>query len=416
VNVQGKILTTDIDWILAQTGECSVCLTHAHIQMILTIVDYWNWPQRWASNIGTPVEQQFIDAITADLVRRLMLCCCDDNENRVYRFNEDGIYEYSDDGGTTWNDAPPSDDPRLGGTYLPPIVPGEEDDAQCIAANNLKNALKANADILIGDAGAWAAITALIPLVGQLLIYLGIGAVIPPLSILILALTAGLIIFGQAAFEAAMTTEVYDELLCIIYNHFDSAGNIDEAGWLALKDEIDTSFTGVAQLFLREQINILGIRGCNNAARTISSPQDECSCGEACGFDTSAEAGNWDRWELLDEDLYAWGVDLAFAEDGVRFYSNGYGFSPNQVTSFMTEFETPCFVEEVIATNLGTPDVQRMVIGYRVGGVWTTVLNEVAASHAGATPWVGVVGEVVDAIGLQYFDENAEIRTVSITP
>ena len=222
--------------------------------------------------------------------------CCDET---VYtRYNSDGIMETSTDG-ETWEENR-ADDPRFYPPTLPPLVGEPGDLLRCEAANNVTGYLHSTADQTIADSAAWGNLSALLGVLMSVILVIIAGASLGTLSPLALGLIGALMATGSSAFAAAMTTEVYETFLCIVYCNTPDDGLYTEENWQAIKAQTITDITGIAGTFFSENLNIMGIAGMNNAARTGISEGldcDECECNDVwCYlFDFSVNNGEWTK-------------------------------------------------------------------------------------------------------------------------
>lgn len=293
-----KAFLWDYDSLLSYSDEeCCYSLSEREIQILLAQIDPIAWKTRYKPT-DTPIDVDLITRWQGNLARKLMGGCCPDDD-AIYRYTEDGVLEKSTDGGVTWTPAP-EDDVRLTAPLFPPL-PGEDgNDKKCLAANNAVAQIKAQADQMSADAGAWGGITLLIAAFLGILAFLsvlGSGGLLTPL---IVGLMGTLISAGQAAFIAAMTTEVYETLCCILYCHVNDDGSYDAAAIEAIAFDIDDQLDGLAAKFLKDTVRILGVKGLTNASATQGSDFDfdcsVCECDETwCyEFDFTAEDGDWD--------------------------------------------------------------------------------------------------------------------------
>lgn len=221
---------------------------------------------RDAAQIWRRVLNDYLDMGCTD-----MNCCCDDPP-AIYRFDADGNLERSTDGGTTWTPAP-GFDPRQNGTLFPPVP----DDDKCQAATNVKHHMKDKADQLAADSGAWAGISELIGAMIGILIFVGIigsGGLLTPLM---MALAGAILWTGQAAFSAAMTSDVYDTFKCIVYCHIQDDGSFTDDDITAIISDINSQLTGIAATYLSKTVQALGRVGMTNMARTGSGETGDCS-------------------------------------------------------------------------------------------------------------------------------------------
>lgn len=197
------------------------------------------------------------------------------------RYSADGILEVSYDDGATFEEARDLD-PRFNSPLLPPLTSTEGETRRCEAANNVVGFMQDMANNTAGNVSAFATITGLIgALAGIIVAIISGGAAIP----LLIGLAGALFAAGQAAFSAAMTSAVYETLLCIVYCETPDNGTYSEANWQAIKARILAELTGIAATFLHDNINAFGPAGLNNAARAginAGLECDECDCGVVC--------------------------------------------------------------------------------------------------------------------------------------
>jgi len=237
---------------------------------------------------GTPGDTRAKEA--AQLWRTLlyedleMPCGCGDDE-KLFRFDENGNLESSTDGGITWQ-LDPAADPRLTAPQSP-LLPGADGSSKrCEAANNVTSHIKAKADDLIGDSAAWGNISGLLAGIGGLLIFLsivGTGGALTPIS---LGIAGSLLGLGSAAFAAAMTEAVYEDLNCFLYCEVSPDGTFSAAAVGAIQARINDNMTGAAHKFLHDTVGLMGSKGLTNMAATdgIASTFecDDCDCNIAC--------------------------------------------------------------------------------------------------------------------------------------
>lgn len=307
-----------------------------------------------------------------------------------------------------WVDNPDAD-PRKQTTFPPRITSSPDCDAAQSVSDAIKNQIDQTIDAVNNAKTAFT--------IAGLILGLFTFGVFDIFVAIALAIANAMIDAGGTALAAALSPSTFDTFTCILACHFTTGGRLEEGGIAAIEADVSEQIGGLGATILNAIVSLAGEGGINNLA-AIGTSTGDCSdcdtCG--CGFTTSSAFGNWDKWDLLDEELFDWsGIELAFNTDNAtKMFATGYYTTPNQVLSAMTEFDTPCHVDVVNLYNTGTSEVQRMVAGYRMGGTWTTVLNEVALSHSGGTPWTMTLGFDVDAIGFQYLGNFAEVTAVGI--
>jgi hypothetical protein len=272
-----KAILWDYDSLLTYTDEeCCYSLSEREVQLLLSGLDYINWITRYKPT-ETAISQPTIDKWQANLARKLMSGCCPDNVTNQ-RYNAEGHLEVSTDGGETW-EVRDDLDPRFDGIIAPPLAGEDGTDKQCNAAQNAVDYIRAMADETITALGEGATIVSLIAaIVGLIVFLLGVVASGGLLTPLLIGLGAGLIATGGVAFDAAMTEEVYDRLLCSIYCNSNNDGSVTEAQWQEIKAEITSNEEGIAEKFLYDTINAMGVVGLTNAMRSGVNDAAVCDC------------------------------------------------------------------------------------------------------------------------------------------
>jgi len=217
-----------------------------------------------------------------------MSCCCDDPP-ALYRYNADGQLERSTDGGETWT-AAPGFDPRNTATQYPPLPGADGDDKKCQAATNIRVHTKEQADKLAADAGAWGGVSDMIAALLAILFFIGVFGTLGTMTPLLVAFAGAILYAGQAAFDAAMTSDVYNTFQCIVYCHIEADGSFTDADIAAIISDIQSQLTGIAVDFLVHTVTVLGKIGLANMGKTASGTTGDCSscdCG-TCGSNWSA--------------------------------------------------------------------------------------------------------------------------------
>jgi len=190
------------------------------------------------------------------------------------------------DGGTTWvqNDGL---DPRKSDAFRLPPLTGE--DAKCLAAGNITDKIKSVLDILFASIAAFQAATAVLDVI--LLFLPGAGILID----LILAGAQALFLIGVEALEAAMTDEVYDQFLCIVYCHIGDDGQMSQAQYISIYDQVESDIGGLAFVALAYAMNALQAVGMSNAGTQGESERecDACDCSWCHTFDFALDDGGF---------------------------------------------------------------------------------------------------------------------------
>lgn len=207
------------------------------------------------------------------------------------RYNSDcNCFQTTFDDGATWVDNPAAD-PRSAPQYQAPAPTGG--DPQCDGAARMTALLRDSNDVAIHAVSVAQAYSSLFALIA-IIFSLGVGLLVS----LLIALADLIFSVGTTVVDDAFTTEVYDQILCITYNHLNVNGQFDDAAaWDAYQDEIGATFgISVVTAVLARMFLSFGFVTMNNAAslRTETGDCDACNpviCDQAFG-----EFGQ-DDWE-----------------------------------------------------------------------------------------------------------------------
>ena len=329
------------------------------------------------------------------------MCCC--KKVIIYRFNpETGRMEQSDDGGLTWENAA---DPRYDNPTIPNPYTGTDDNKKCLGASNVEAVFQEHTNELLDEATLWTGITGLIPIILQIIIWLGVVASFGALTPIALALTAALMGVGKAAFEAAMTGEVWNTFACIVYCHIEPDASFTEEQILAIQDDLYAQLTGIAPRFLADYVKILGVVGMTNAARSgrvAIADCSDCMCGDQnCGFYTD-QYNNTHRWQVATELVNTAIFDKPPAANigavNPPFYAAG-----NQTLAAFTEFPEPCYITTVVIRTLGRSNPGYVTVAYKLveDGEWIDAGTQQYSSWAYANPRTWTINTAVVAIQVQ---------------
>jgi len=338
-----RALLLDYDALLeASDAECSYCLSQREIQMLLAFVDYIGWKTRYIAT-ETEIDQVLINHWSANLARKLMTGCCDDEQ--LHRFTEGGIYQSSDDGGTTWFDDP-AGDPRNDGTAVPPLPGSASSAKRCAAADNVRDLFEQYRDNLITIVGDTPTIIAIIAgILGLIGTVLGLSAVGTAIGVLFLSMAAEMISIGGTGISGAITFTALETFRCLVYCRMNDDGELTYEQWQSLLADIATEFDGFAETFFYQTINGMGYIGVNNAATMGASTADDCGdcdCPATCPEKYGAL--------VISGDPYA--LDITYGDDWIEFTAHDvYGYIAADIA------DGCCFVgsiEVISGTGVGT--------------------------------------------------------------
>src|SRR6185369_15648938 len=268
------------------TPECQYCLTEKQAEILRGMLQPLAWKTRWWSDSDAEIDQDTIEAYRDDIIRRLMMACCDTEFGVIFRWTEDGVLQKSTDGGTTWEDAP-EDDPRNSSPVFPPVAGDPSPDKRCIAANSVKTLIKEQVgDQLTDDMSRYTLGQVISDWVNTLLQSSNqFDAIIQIVTNQILALVI-------ATLRPALTDDVYNQLECCVYNNMADDLSFDDSQWEAVRTCISDTIDGIAGIFLEHLIYLIGKVGLTNLARSQAATDGDCSeCSTDCGGDW--DAGTW---------------------------------------------------------------------------------------------------------------------------
>jgi len=193
----------------------------------------------------------------------------------------------STDGGATWTPAPDLD-PRNQNI----AAPMTGDDVECRAASSVVRWLNDYFDNVLDMVEAASEAGGVIALMLELMGALGpFGLFLDGITLL----ADGIIGLGAEVVDAALSTEAYDQLRCIIYANMDSDGRLDDASFAAAMAQIDSDMGDVASFVLNGQLGYMGFGGVNTAAALDLDDTRDCTyCEEwSHSFDFSIDEQGW---------------------------------------------------------------------------------------------------------------------------
>lgn len=315
-HMQGKIIQTDYDFITSLDDDwCQYCLSQKHVQMILSIVDYFGWRTRWFSSSGTIDKQTIID-LQGGLVEALMNNCCNDTVPILYRVDptNDLNIQISYDGGTTWINNPSN--PVYGIPTLPAPV-GTISDTKCDAAKNGSdhfNDLIAQQSAKFDTASTGIQFT--LDLVAALLTAVFAPEALPILVPIFIASMTALLAFGKTAFDDYWNTDNKNIIFCALYQHIKSDGTFDDAAFNAFLSAIATALpASIAKDNMYRQLQYIGAKGLSAL----------CSYGTASGSDCTA-CDNCPNYDFTTSDNGFIAFDPFFAGEIEGTYVPGTGW------------------------------------------------------------------------------------------
>lgn len=280
-----KGVQLDYDVIMSMSNrKCSYCLTEQQVTAILGVVDTFGWPTRWFSN-STDIDRQTVADFAAELERNLMGGCCDDNMPIQYRYTTGGELEWSLNGGQNWT-AAPQYDPRVYSATFPPVPGDDGADKKCLAATGMVALIREQVgDQLTDDMSRYTLGQLITDWVKTML------QTSNPFEALLTVVTNQIFALSIALLRPALTTTVYNQLVCIFDCAMADDASFNTAQWQDVRSQITTQIAGIAGLFFEHLVYLLGEKGLTNLARAGGAAEGNCSdCDCDCVDGTCASS------------------------------------------------------------------------------------------------------------------------------
>ena len=244
---------------------------------------WYNW-QRDEARSGKECAQVWRN-LYSQIDWTTMSCCCD-NSTTEFRWTIDGVLEISIDSGATWTPSP-GNDPRNNSTQFPPVAGDDGSDKKCVAATGMVALMKEQvADQLTDDMSRYTLAQLIKDFTGT---EINSGANI--FQTLITIASNQIFALVIATLRAALTTTVFDTLLCIFYCAMEDDASFTQSGVTEVTTQIGDQIGGVATLFLQQLVNLLGVVGMTNLARSNGATTGDCSACTDCP--SSCSPSDW---------------------------------------------------------------------------------------------------------------------------
>lgn len=223
------------------------------------------------------------------------MSCCPEILAIIFNENGDMLVTYD---GTTYVPAEDTgQDPRYTSPEFPPLPDtGIPEDNKCRSATNVVNAMTDAVDTFGATLGTVGSIIALCGVIALAIV--GVFAV-PPSATVIVPIVIGLAqaIFSIASgtYLALFTSDVYDQLQCILYCNVGEDGTFTQSNYLAILSGIDgAGFDVNVALTFTSVMRGWVLPGLNAAARGGSLETGDCS---DCDCNPCAGADNYIRFD-----------------------------------------------------------------------------------------------------------------------
>jgi len=201
---------------------------------------------------------------------------------KTTRINPDtGNFQTSPDGGVTWVDNSGADPRDSTWAHFPALT---TESAQCDAAARITAAFQTLLEALYQEINVAQFASAGLELL--LLLFQPAGWIIDALLIV----GGALITLGVATIEAAFTSDVWDGILCIIYNRIDSDGQMSASQLADILSDIASAYPGTVSTTVNELVQLFGSAGLSNAGVERTETGNCGACGTWCDLATFADA------------------------------------------------------------------------------------------------------------------------------
>lgn len=186
--------------------------------------------------------------------------------------------QQTSDGGETWTDSP-TQDPRTSVLFQVPARTGG--DPQCDSAQQMHDRIKNMLDAIITSSDILQAINAVVGVVS--IFFFEFGIVIEA----IWAIVGAIFAVGTTTLDAALTEEVYDDLLCIFYCEIAGDGTVDQARYDTIVARVNAEIDAVAAFAITSALDSIGFVGLTNAGALgeVTGDCEDCDCGWCEEFD-----------------------------------------------------------------------------------------------------------------------------------
>jgi len=322
-----------------------------------------------ANPLATPIDGKYrLDVVLGD-VRPVPCGTC------LYRYSDENVLESSTDDGVTWSPMPLTADPRHGDTYRVPSYSG--DNAQCNAAATAVRYIQESIDHFLAVVATGS--TAIGASSTFLSMFSSVGG-IPAVYGIAVGLATLIVDLGVIAVGDALTTDVYEQLICAMYCNMDVDGQLDADGMEQVYNFVNTEIGGIGGLVLNASLNGLGEVGVSNAG-AVGGVTDDCSDCDCPDFHCWTVDGNEGHFsEYLTPQPDACGSPISICEnmdDGVIRCTASSIFTMPYVTKLGENHwnEGTGATGWLVRVDGSPDDVWRVACSPTEGGSGTTLTN-----------------------------------------
>lgn len=266
-----KAVQLDYELVMSQSDRgCSYCLTDQQVTALLGMTEYLAWPTRWRRAAGD-LDRDELEAFASGVEDALMSGCCDDNLPIQYRWLPDGTLQRSLNGGGAWVDAPEFD-PRINSPQSPPLPDDLSDQVRCDMAASVAAAIEEQVGNQLTDEMSRYTLDELLQ--DWVTTYINFW---DPFTALVRIAANQIFALVISALRAALTSEVYEQLKCLILDHMPVEGLWTAATAESLRAAVSAEIGGIAGQFLQHLIFLMGAVGLTNLSRSGFVAGADCS-------------------------------------------------------------------------------------------------------------------------------------------
>jgi hypothetical protein len=203
------------------------------------------------------------------------------------RWNSDcDCVQQTPDNGSTWVDSP-GQDPRTSTIFQVPARTGG--DPKCDSATQMRDRVKNMLDAIITSSDILQAINSVVAVIA--IFFLDFGIIIEAIWGIISAVFA----IGTTTLNAALTSDVYDALLCIFYCRIGTDGSVTSDQYDSIVSDVNAQFDTVAAFAITQMLASIGFVGLSNAGALgeVTGDCSACACGWCFEVDLTADDGGF---------------------------------------------------------------------------------------------------------------------------
>jgi hypothetical protein len=259
----------------------------ALVGAIKLLTDWFNW-ERDPDKLGTQVAKVWEEVFLS--IDWSIMSCCPETEPILRRVDPDNPYliQISVDGGMTWEVDPGN--PSITATQLP-LPTMDAHHTKCDAASNALQHLKDLEAKQVDENSSGATIITVavdiaIFIAALLLVVFTEGGALPIVTPVLVSIVGAVLALSGTAFADYFTSDVWDKVLCALYDNISADGTFSDSGWTAVTSQLAIKLpAGTPQAdWLIQILKVMGSRGLTTLAGYGNSADADCSTCSSCEF------------------------------------------------------------------------------------------------------------------------------------